>query len=118
MTVLFDQADSAVPLDTDTFTTVDGLALTLGAGSVWALMFSCVLLVPKEGRVEFQLCADGSAITNTTRAMDVSAFGLMNERCFCLEGRASFSGGEEITVKWRLTKGKAVMGDRRLLLFQ
>lgn len=124
MTVLTAQAASdqsvtradgaAVPA----FADMPGATLTTSAGGDWAIMFSGMFLIPKSGTVEIQLVADGTAVPNSQRTMDVSAGGLMNDRCLTLEGKSAPGSGKIIKVQWRSLKGKVGVKDRRLMIFQ
>ncbi len=127
MAIVFAQADDsqqctrAAGASEPAFADLAGAAVTASAGAVWAIMFSGMFLIPKAGTVEIQLVADGIVVPGSQRVMDVSAGGLMNERCLTLEGVSqslSHPPGKVIKVQWRALKGKIMITDRRLTIFQ
>lgn len=124
MAVVFSQSNTSQQTERadgaaePSFSDLPDASVTTGAGGDWAIMFSGMFLVPKPGTVQLQLVADDVVVPNSQRAMDVSAGGLMNDRCLTLEGVAAPGSGRVIKVQWRALKGKITITDRRLTIFQ
>lgn len=123
MTVLFAQNASALECERadgaalPAFASIPDMVVVTTSAGTWALMFSGMFLIPKPGAVELRFLANGVPVAGSERVMDVSAGGLMNDRCLTLEATAAPGSGLEIRCQWRAVKGKIKLTDRRLTAF-
>lgn len=111
------QIERAMGASLPAFADIPDMSVAVTSTASWAMLFSGVFLVPKPGTIEIRFTADNVPVANSERVMDVSAGGLMNDRCLTLEALQSVGIGLDVRVQWRAVKGKVTLTDRRLMIF-
>lgn len=111
------QVERAMGASLAAFVDIPDMSVAVTSGAEWAMLFSGMFLVPKPGAVEIRFTANNVPVANSARVMDVSAGGLMNDRCLTLESLQHVNDGLDVRVQWRAVKGKITLTDRRLMIF-